>query len=273
MICFPACKINLGLHILGRRADDYHNLETVFYPVSVADALEILPAYQLSQPQITLSGLSVSGDNNSNFCIKAWHIVKQHFPQLPAVTIHLHKAIPMGAGLGGGSADGAVMLMMLNKTFKLQLSAETLADYALQLGSDCPFFIYNKPCLATGRGEVLQPVDISFKGYYIYIIYPGIHIHTAEAFARLQRFHHTVSLKEIIKQPVETWKDSLTNDFEAGISKMHPVIAEIKQQLYQHGALLAAMSGSGSTLFGIFKNKPGVLSFPESFFTKIVMLA
>ena len=270
MVRFPNCKINLGLHILGKRSDGYHNLETVFYPVNTCDALEILPLHNGNQPHLTSSGLPVSGDVNNNLCIKAWYLLKQDFPQLPAVTIHLHKAIPMGAGLGGGSADGAFILMMLNEEFNLQQPVEKLAAYALQLGSDCPFFIYNKPLFATGRGEEMQTVNITLAGCYFYIVNPGIHINTATAFGELTYKAHPLYLKEIIQQPIENWKENLANDFEEGIMKKHLVMGEIKQQLYQHGAVYAAMSGSGSTLFGIFRNKPADLSFPDSYFTKMV---
>ncbi len=271
MIRFPNCKLNFGLHILGKRNDGYHNLETVFSPLSIYDALEILPcSSQNNPPQITITGLPVSGDAASNLCIKAWHLLKNDFPQLPSVNIHLHKAIPMGAGLGGGSANGAFALMMLNDLFSLQLSAESLARYALRLGSDCPFFIYNQPVFATGRGEVMQPVSIGLKGYYFYIVNPNIHISTKEAFAQLQYQTHTISLQSIIEEPIETWKETLVNDFEEGISKRHPTIAEIKQQLYNHGAMYAAMSGSGSTVFGIFTSKPATLLFSPHFFVKIV---
>ena len=270
MIRFPACKINLGLHILEKRADSYHNLETVFHPVHIHDALEILPLSNEAKPQLSLSGLPVSGDENSNLCIKAWQMVKRDFPQLPSVNIHLHKAVPMGAGLGGGSADGAAALMMLNDMFNLQLSSESLARYALQLGSDCPFFIYNKPLFATGRGETFLPVNINLNGCYFYIVNPNIHINTGEAFSQLKYVNHASSLLKIIEQPIEIWRNILVNDFEEGIVKMHPVVADVKRRLYRHGAVYAAMSGSGSTVFGIFKKQPQLLSFPASFFTKIL---
>ena len=271
MIRFPNCKINFGLHILGKREDGYHNLETVFYPVSICDALEIMPLHDGSNtPQFTLSGLPVSGDAGNNLCMKAWQLLKDDFPQLPVITIHLHKAIPMGAGLGGGSADGAFMLMMLKETFNLDISTERLARYALQLGSDCPFFIYNKPCFATGRGEIIEPVNINLSGYYFYIINPNIHINTGEAFRQLQYQTHPQSLQTIIQQPIEQWKHVLCNDFEKGVVKQYSVVGDLIQRLYQHGAIYAAMSGSGSTVFGIFKNKPEALLLPGDYFTKIV---
>ncbi|MDQ2752428.1 MAG: 4-(cytidine 5'-diphospho)-2-C-methyl-D-erythritol kinase [Bacteroidota bacterium] len=271
MIRFPNCKINLGLHILGKRRDGYHNLETVFYPLPIYDALEILPlSSQINHPNISLSGLPVSGDASSNLCLKAWHLVKKDFPQIPAVNIHLHKAIPMGAGLGGGSADGAFALMMLNDIFQLHLSAEALSRHALALGSDCPFFIYNQPSFATGRGEAVQPVAHHLKGYYFYIVNPNIHISTKEAFAQLQHQTHTTPLQNIIEKPIENWKEKLVNDFEEGIVHQHPIIGKIKQQLYNHGAIYAAMSGSGSTVFGIFASNPSSASFPYLFFERIV---
>ncbi len=271
LIRFPNCKINLGLHISGKREDGYHNLETVFYPVPICDALEILPLYNDSNaPYFTLSGLPVSGDANNNLCMKAWQLLKADFPKLSAVNIHLHKAIPMGAGLGGGSADGAFMLMMLNEKFNLGLSAERLARYALQLGSDCPFFIYNKPCFAAGRGEIIEPINISLSGYYFYIINPNIHINTGEAFRQLQYQNHTESLRDIIQQPPEQWKQVLHNDFEKGIVSQYPVVGNLIEQLHQHGAEYAAMSGSGSTVFGIFKNKPEALLLPADYFARIV---
>ena len=271
MVRFPNCKVNLGLHILGKREDGYHNLETVFYPVVVCDALEVLPLHNDSHaPQFALSGLPVFGDAGSNLCVKAWYLLKADFPQLPAVSIHLHKAVPMGAGLGGGSADGACMLAMVNEMFSLGLSAESLAQYALQLGSDCPFFLYNKPCFATGRGEVIEPVNLTLPGFYFYIINPNIHINTGEAFRQLLYQDHPQPLQNIIQQPVEEWKEILHNDFEEGIVKRYPVVGDLIQQFYQHGAMYAAMSGSGSTVFGIFKEKPEELVLPDDYFGRIV---
>ena len=271
MIRFPNCKINLGLHVPGKRSDGYHNIETVFYPVPIHDALEILPLpNDPVKPQLTLSGLPVHGDDSHNLCIKAWHFLQSDFPDLPAVNIHLHKAIPMGAGLGGGSADGAYMLMMLNEKFDLGLSPGSLAQYALQLGSDCPFFIYNSPVFATGRGEVMEAADVDLTDYYFYIVNPGIHVDTAEAFRELQYVNHALSVKEIIRQPIQEWKGKMVNDFEEGVAGKNPVIADIKRQLYQHGAVYASMTGSGSTVFGLFEKQPSALSFPEHYFMRIV---
>ena len=271
MIRFPNCKINLGLRVLGKRNDGYHNLETIFYPVAIHDSLEILPAPSGErQPRLSFSGLPVSGAIDSNLCTKAWHLLHHDFPQLPAVNVHLHKVIPMGAGLGGGSADGAFMLAMLNEKFDLGLPAGSLARYALQLGSDCPFFIYNRPCFAAGRGEVIEPISIRLGGYYFYIVNPNVHINTAEAFRELQYKNHTFSLKEIIQLPVIEWKEKLTNDFEEGILRKFPVIKEIKQQLYYNGAVYAAMTGSGSTVFGLFDAKPDMITLPDDYFVRLV---
>lgn len=270
MIRFPNCKINLGLHVLGKRSDGYHNIETVFYPVNLCDALEILPLSANSQPQLALSGLPVSGIDTNNLCLKAWHLLHPDFPQLLPVNIHLHKAIPMGAGLGGGSADGALMLQMLNDKFNLGLLPQSLAQYALQLGSDCPFFIYNQPVLATGRGEVMQPLLLSLSGFYWYLINPDIHINTGEAFGQLQYKSHTLSVEETVRQPLQKWRENLVNDFEDGMANKYPVIAQLKMQLYGHGAVYAAMSGSGSTVFGLFEKQPAALPLPKGFFAKIV---
>jgi len=181
MLSFPNCKINLGLHILGKRDDGFHNLETVFYPVPFKDALELIPSTNTGI-EFTATGLAVDGNAADNLCAKAYHLLKKDFPEIPTIKIHLHKAIPLGAGLGGGSADAAFMLKLLNEKFKLNLSTDQLINYALQLGSDCPFFIINKPCLATGRGEMLEEIAVDLSAYKIVLINPGIHINTGWAF-------------------------------------------------------------------------------------------
>lgn len=250
MVVFPNCKINLGLNIIRKRSDGYHDLETVFYPVGIKDALEAIRAEEF---KFSGSGLAVNGNVEDNLCVKAYHLLWSKFPQLPNVQIHLHKAIPMGAGLGGGSADGAFMLKLLNHKFQLGISNEELAELALQLGSDCPFFILNKPCFATGRGEKMIPVPIDLSAYTFALINPGIHVSTAMAFSQLAPAVPAKPIKEIIEQPVETWKEELVNDFEIPVFKQHPLLSVIKRQLYDAGAIYAAMSGSGSTVFGLFK--------------------
>ena len=249
MIQFPNCKINLGLSILAKRADGYHELETVFYPISVSDALEILPADSLTMTQ---SGIAVPGDPAQNLCLKAYHLLKKDFPQLPAVQIHLHKNIPMGAGLGGGSSDGTAALVILNQQFSLGLNDQQLIDYASQLGSDCPFFVYNKACHATGRGEILTPIALDLSNYQFLLVHPGVHIATAWAFQQLNPHTKSESIQSIIEKPISDWKNDLINDFEAPVFKAEPKLSVIKDQLYQLGAIYASMSGSGSSLFGIF---------------------
>lgn len=254
MIVFPNCKINLGLHILGKREDGYHNLETVFYPLNLTDILELLPTKETSNSfSFSQSGLTVEGSSSDNLCVKAYQLLKKDFPNLPAMKLHLHKAIPMGAGLGGGSADGAFTLRLLNDKFFLQLDEKALLQYAAALGSDGPFFIINKPCYAGGRGELLEPVPISLKGYHIVLINPGIHISTAWAFAQLTPALPENDLRKIIAAPIDTWRSDLKNDFEGPVFQAHPEIGNIKETLYQRGAIYAAMSGSGSTVFGIFR--------------------
>lgn len=270
MLSFPNCKINLGLHILGKRDDGFHNLETVFYPVPFKDALELIPSTNTGI-EFTATGLAVDGNAADNLCVKAYHLLKKDFPEIPTIKIHLHKAIPLGAGLGGGSADAAFMLKLLNEKFKLNLSTDQLINYALQLGSDCPFFIINKPCLATGRGEMLEEIAVDLSAYKIVLINPGIHINTGWAFSNITPAQPARSIKEIIQQPVNTWKDELKNDFESAVFTAHPAIKEIKEALYTQGAVYAAMSGSGSTVFGIFEPNTGPLSLKDSnYFIKII---
>lgn len=271
MILFPNCKINLGLNILRKREDGYHDLQTVFYPVPLHDALEIVrhPS-PLAAIAYSGSGFAVQGNLSDNICVKAYNLLKQDFPDLPAIKMHLHKAIPMGAGLGGGSADGAFALLLLNKKFNLALSEEQLLQYALQLGSDCPFFIRNTPSFATGRGEKLENIALDLSGYKFVLVNPGIHVPTGWAFSLLRPVEKP-SLKSIVTQPVETWKDSLTNDFEEPVSRQHPEIGMIKNVLYEQGAVYASMTGSGSTVYGLFpKVATPQFSFPAHYFVKIV---
>lgn len=263
MISFPNCKINLGLHILGKREDGYHDLATVFYPLPVKDVLEIVKAPAL---QITVTGIPVAGAPEKNLCMKAWELLKADFPDLSPVTICLHKHIPMGAGLGGGSADGAFMLKLLNNKFNLQLSKEQLLQYALQLGSDCPFFIHNEPCLATGRGELLAPVTLDLGNYSFLLVHPGVHVNTTWAFSRIRPTGNGTALENIVQQPVESWKGQLINDFEAPVTSHHPALQEIKDKLYAAGAVYASMSGSGSAFYGIFpKGQLPVIDWPQAY--------
>ncbi len=276
MVVFPNCKINLGLRILDKRPDGYHNLSTVFYPVPLKESLEIIRSEHANQQVLfTMSGNAVEGPEESNLCIKAYHLLKKDFPLLPSIKMHLHKAIPSGAGLGGGSADGAFTLALLNQKFQLHLSQQQLIEYALQLGSDCPFFILNQPCIATGRGELMKPVALSLSGYYLVLVNPGIHINTGWAFTELKKYQALPmdsGLDVIIATPVDKWKDQLINDFEQPVFAHHPEIKSIKEQLYQYGAVYASMSGSGSTVFGLFNKTVDRIDFPQQYFVKTVLL-
>lgn len=222
MIVFPNCKINLGLHILQKRSDGYHNIETVFYPVALCDALEIIEYPGATDVGFSISGLQIDGNASENICVKAYQILKKDFPHLPLIKMHLHKVIPSGAGLGGGSANAAFTLMLLNKKFSLNLEKEQLLKYALQLGSDCPFFIRNAPCFAKGRGEEMEEISIDLSDYKIILVHPGIHISTAWAFSQLQLKDNKRSLKEVIGLPLSQWKEKLENDFEEVAFTKHP---------------------------------------------------
>lgn len=211
MISFPNCKINLGLNVIQKRVDDFHDIETAFYPIPFSDILEIVKNKE--DTQFNLSGIPIPASNN-NICLTAFDLLCKDYPKLQPIKIHLHKAIPIGAGLGGGSSDAAFTLLLLNEKFKLGLSQEQLLDYALKLGSDVPFFIYNKPCLATGRGEKLDPVNINLKDYALLLVNPGIHISTAWAFSVMKPCKAEKSISTIIQQPVNTWRNELKNDFE-----------------------------------------------------------
>ena len=273
MITFPNCKINLGLNIIGKREDGYHNLETVFYPLPFYDVLEIITSDK-TENEFFLTGVNIDGDSKNNLCLKAYEILKKDFPQLPFIKIYLQKNIPIGAGLGGGSADGAFMLTLLNEKFNLNVSEEKLLQYALQLGSDCPFFIKNKPCFAQSRGEVLEEIQIKLSGYKLLLVNPQIRINTSWAFSQIQPAVSKKPLKEIIQQPVSEWKKQLKNDFEQAIFAAHPSLQKIKLQLYNLGAIYASMSGSGSTIFGIFNSDTNLdaLAFDKEFFVKELML-
>ncbi|MBV9962834.1 MAG: 4-(cytidine 5'-diphospho)-2-C-methyl-D-erythritol kinase [Parafilimonas sp.] len=270
MIVFPNCKINLGLNIIGKRADGYHNLETVFYPLPFHDVLEVVnSSNEEESTELILSGNKIEGNTESNLCVKAYHLLKKDFSKLPVVKIYLHKVIPTGAGLGGGSADGAFMLLLLNDKFQLRLSQQQLINYALQLGSDCPFFILNKPSFAQQRGEVLEPIEVNLSSYKIVIINPGIHVSTSWAFTQTKFAAHN-QLKEIINEPIKNWKEKLINDFEIPVFKKYPEIKNIKEQLYNSGAIYASMSGSGSTVFGVFPQHALIdrQIFPTYYFIK-----
>lgn len=271
LIVFPNCKINLGLSILRKREDGFHDLETVFYPVMFREGLEIIHETDAggSDCRFTSTGIDLDIPPDDNICIRAYRLLKKDIPALPAARIHLHKRIPSGAGLGGGSSDGAATLLLLNKKFNLSLNDEQLMNYALQLGSDCPFFIRNQPSLARGRGEILTSITLDLSQYKLLLINPRIHISTAWAFSRIQPFVERESLEEIIRLPVPEWRHKLSNDFEPTVFQAYPEIGQIKSELYEAGALYASMSGTGSTVYGIFeKNKTVATGFPSHYFTR-----
>ncbi|MBN7815107.1 4-(cytidine 5'-diphospho)-2-C-methyl-D-erythritol kinase [Algoriphagus pacificus] len=263
MICFPNAKINLGLHITSKRNDGYHEIETCMYPIPLFDALEII--IDPKRFQWNSTGIAIPGDPKDNLIIQAYQLLKKDFPSLPQVSIHLHKNIPMGAGLGGGSADAGFALNLMNNLFDLILDDFFLEEYAAKLGSDCPFFVENTPKIATGRGEILEAVDLNLKGTYLVLINPGIHVGTKEAYAGVKPKKPEVSLKELI-QDKSRWKDELINDFEPSVFSAYPEIGQIKSQLYQSGAFYAAMSGSGSTVFGLFDSKPELSNRNSDYF-------
>jgi 4-diphosphocytidyl-2-C-methyl-D-erythritol kinase len=251
MIVFPHCKINLGLHVVRKREDGFHDIETLFYPVFWKDILEVTDGIK-GEFDLEISGLNISGDLNSNLIYKAWKLIKSDH-SIPPILVHLHKIIPMGAGLGGGSSDAAFMLKLLNLKFNLGISEEKLREYAAQLGSDCPFFIDSKPAMATGRGEVLTPVDIDLSNYQIVVVMPNnISVGTAEAYSWVKPKQPASSISEIIRMPISEWKNYLINDFEEPVINHHPKIGDIKNELYKAGAHYASMSGSGAAVFGIF---------------------
>ncbi len=271
MIAFPNCKINLGLNIISKRDDNFHNLETVFFPLSFYDIVEILPSKD-NFTHLKVTGFAAA-DPSDNLCIKAFNLLKKEW-SLPEVDIHLHKAIPSGAGLGGGSADASIILRLIDKKFSLNVPLKKLQEYALELGSDCPFFLINNPCLATGRGEQLEQIELSLSGYKVLLIHPCIHINTGEAFKEINPSLPQKKIKEIIQQPVPTWKGELINDFEKPVFKKYPGIKKIKDELYANGAVYASLSGSGSTVYGIFNNDVTINYLPEpSYFFKLLNVA
>lgn len=256
MITFPHCKINLGLHILARRADGYHDLDTCFYPVPWTDILEVIPS---DEETFSSTGIKIPGDTVENLCLKAYRLLKRDFT-LPPVKIHLHKTIPIGAGLGGGSSDASYTLKLLRDIFKLELSQQQLQVYASQLGSDCSFFIQQKPMLGSGRGDVLTDIDLNLKGYFLVVIKPDVHISTAEAYAGVTPFERSVNVRTILENhPLTEWSSLLVNDFEKSVFRKHPELKSIKETLLRSGAEYASMSGSGSAIFGIFKSSPANL--------------
>lgn len=251
MILFPNAKINIGLNILSRREDGYHNLETIFYPLAIRDALEVVEADQM---KFTSSGLEIPGDAMDNLCLKAYYLLSKDY-KLPPIHIHLHKNIPIGAGLGGGSADASFFIRLINQKFELGMDALQMEGYASKLGSDCAFFIQNKPAIAVGKGDQLQTINLDLSSYFIMLVMPQVQVSTSDAYRGVRPTTMASSLADLIKMPVEAWRVAIKNDFEPSVFLQYPIISEVKSKLYSAGALCACMSGSGSSVFGIFEKE------------------
>jgi len=258
MILFPKAKINLGLSITGKRPDGFHNIETIFYPINLCDALEFVEAGHSEESDIlTATGTETGSSADDNLVMKAVKLLRAK-RSFPILKIHLHKAIPSGAGLGGGSSDASFMLKSVNRHFSLDISNEELHSMALSLGSDCPFFLECEPSFASGRGEILKPLNLDLGRYFLVLLNPGIGVNTREAYQNCSPEPSRYNLSDIEKAEINEWKNFLFNDFEEYVFRKHPVIGDLKQGLYQSGALFSSMSGSGSSVFGIFPEKPGL---------------
>lgn len=271
MINFPIAKINLGLNVVRKREDGYHDLETVFYPVGIKDALEV---YEMDERfpsdvdcDLKVTNISIEGDEQKNLVVKAYKLLAEKY-KLPRVHAHLYKAIPTQAGMGGGSSDCAYMLLALNEMFGLGMSQQEMIDHAAKLGADCAFFIMSRPAYAEGIGEKLVPIDLNLDGYYLCVVRPDIPISTREAFSLIKPCATVKKCCDIVHQPIETWRDELTNDFEKSVFSLHPEIGDIKEKLYDSGAVYAAMSGSGSSVFGIFRERVDLTGQFEGMFCK-----
>ena len=267
MITFPNAKINLGLNVVEKRPDGYHNLETVFYPVPITDALEIVEMDRQFPSDVDcdlkVTNLEIEGDEQRNLVVRAYRLLKQDFPDLPRVHAHLYKGIPTQAGMGGGSSDCGFMITQLDRQFGLGLTDEQMIRYAASLGADCAFFVLNRPCYAEGIGERLQPIRLSLSGWYLAVVRPAIPVSTREAFSLIVPEHPARNCRDTVMQPVETWREALTNDFERSVFALHPEIGAIKDRLYELGAVYAAMSGSGSSLFGLFREPVSLDEFSD----------
>lgn len=261
MIVFPQAKINIGLRITGKRPDGYHNIETIFYPVGLRDALEFVISDGLFKKDIiTVTGIDTGGNPEENLVIKSVNKLREKH-SIPYLRIHLHKAIPVGAGLGGGSSDAACFMKLLNRCFGLKIDEHDLKSLALEVGSDCPFFINCSPAVATGRGEILKPIRHFLDGYYLVLLNPVVGINTREAYGNCNPEKPADNLIMLIDHHISEWKDLIKNDFEAFAFKKHPLIGRIKEDLYNTGALFSLMSGSGSSVYGIFSEK---IKLPET---------
>lgn len=269
MLVFPNAKINLGLYITEKRADGFHNIESIFLPVALCDTLDVVPSYDEAFG-LEILGAKIDENIDDNICSKAWRILHRDY-KIPGVKSSLLKTIPMGAGLGGGSADGAFMLKLLSEVFELRLSTEKLEELAAQLGSDCPFFIENKPKFVHGRGELLEEIALKLDGFYVVVVHPAIHVSTPRAYSLIKPKAPKTNLREITSIPMDDWKERIINQFEAPIVELHPQILDIKQELYKQGALYASMSGSGSAVYGIFNEQTDLKALFPDYFCRSVM--
>ena len=277
MLTRPIAKINLGLNVVEKRPDGYHNLETVFYPVQIEDALEVYPMDPEFPSEydcdLKVTNITIDGDEQRNLVVRAYNLLKADFPTLPRIHAHLYKGIPTQAGMGGGSSDCGFMITLLNQMFNLGLTDQQMIDYAARLGADCAFFILNRPCYAEGIGEKLQSIDLDLKGWYLSLVRPDIPVSTREAFALIKPHHPEVNCREVVKQPVESWRGALVNDFEGSVFAVHPELGAVKDRLYELGATYAAMSGSGSTLFALSRQPLNLDEFnSEGTFRKTILL-
>jgi len=265
MIRFAGCKINLGLAVTGRRKDGYHNIESLLYPVEWNDIVEVVPAIEFG---FSSSGMELDIAVDENICVKAYNLLKEKY-DIPPVKIHLHKVIPFGAGLGGGSSDAVAVLKLVNNIYSLNISDIQMHKLAASIGSDCPFFIENKPAIAVGSGTELRPSTVDLNRFYIVIIKPPVSVSTAEAYARIRSYSDDDIVVNALKRNIAEWKDFLINDFEEPVFKLYPALQQIKEMLYERGAVYASMSGSGSAIFGIFEEMPD-LKNTDSEYVKVV---
>ncbi len=275
MIVFPNAKINLGLNITAKRPDGYHDLETVFYPIPLEDALEVGPLTDPtgdgSELELHCNGIPIEGDPSDNLIVKAYRLLKEEF-RLPPIRVYLQKQIPTGAGMGGGSADATFMLKLLNDQFHLRLTDSRLEELSARLGADCAFFVRNTPVFARGIGNVFSPVTLSLQGYWLAVVKPDVFVSTREAFSKVTPRKPLRSVREIVGLPVGEWRELLVNDFEESVFSVHPAIGAVKQRLYDLGALYASMSGSGASVYGIFANEVRLDTGFDGCFRKVMKL-
>lgn len=258
MISFPKAKINIGLRVVEKRTDGFHNIETIFYPVALSDALEfVVQQGKAKEDELVITGIDINTKPEKNLVIRAVKRVRLKYP-VPPLKIHLHKAIPAGAGLGGGSSDASCMIRSINKCFRLEMTDDEMREIALEMGSDCPFFLNPVPSAGSGRGEILRPVDPVLEGYYLVLVNPGFIISTKEAFHNCIPVKRSKKPEELVKSPVQSWKKTIVNDFEDFVFKVYPLVGDLKKSLYKAGAVYSSMTGSGSTVYGLFNDKPAL---------------